>query len=530
MTQVQAGFWTRTFKAPSQPVLFAVIGVWLAWLSWFRPFTMPDEGRYAGVAFEMLRSGSNTVPLLNGMPFFHKPPLFYWMVEASFKLFGVHPWAARVPSWLAAWAAAAAVYYFVRRYRNAQVALVSVLVLVTQPYFYGGAQFANLDMLVASLIALTTLAGASTVLRAESGEPHRALAIATGACAGLALLAKGLIGVVLPGGILLVWILLRRRWAGLGALLWPPAILAFAIVAVPWCWWMQKLYPGFFHYFFVYQHFERFAETTFNNRQQFWFYLPVVAGLALPWTLWLGGVFRKKFWADREAYEVRSLMAVWMVVVLVFFSIPASKLIGYALPVLAPLAILIAEVIVAAVRDDGPENSGKWYRVTLTVAGVACVALAVLMGVYGRPNASTLGVQAKAEFKPGDTLVTLHMYPYDLAMSLLAPKPAWIVDNWDNPKIPLRDSWRKELYDAGQFDPAGMRQTLISANVLQQRMCAAPPQQTFWIWGAPRDDAAAYVVLHGEQPFVVNGKYALWRIRADDAFKSRNCDGMPKAG
>ena len=291
------------------------IGFWLAFLAWVRPLTLPDEGRYAGVAWDMLRSGSHMVPLLDGMPYFHKPPLYYWLTELSFTVFGVHPWAARLPSLLASWAAIAALYGFVRRYRDAATATLTALVLATVPFFYGGSQFANLDMLVAGMITLCVLAAADTVLRVERGEAYRWMSLAAAALAGLAVLAKGLIGLVLPGAILFVWLVWGRRWRGLGALVWPPALLVFAVVAVPWFALMQIRYPGFYDYFFVYQHFQRFAATGFNNAQPFWFYLPVVVGLSLPWSLWGGGILRKAFWVEGPQRDLRRLALVWFVVV-----------------------------------------------------------------------------------------------------------------------------------------------------------------------------------------------------------------------
>jgi 4-amino-4-deoxy-L-arabinose transferase-like glycosyltransferase len=529
MTLPVQGTASRFIKAPPMPLLFVLIGAWLGWLSWLRPLTLPDEGRYAGVAWEMLSAGVHGVPLLDGMPFFHKPPLFYWMVEASFSLFGVSPWAARVPSWLAAWALALGLYVFMRRYRGNTAAWVAVLALVTQPYLYGGAQFANLDMLVASMIGLTTLAGASVVLRAQNGESYRTMAVATGVLAALGLLSKGLIGVVLPGLTLLVWIVLGRRWRGLGALLWPPAILAFAVVCVPWFWFMQQAYPGFFNYFFIFQQLDRFADNTFNNAQPFWFYLPVVAGLALPWTLWLGGVFRKVFWTDTEGYGIRSLMAIWIIVILGFFSLPASKLIGYVLPVLVPLAVLAAEVIVAALARGGVD-AYRNYRVTVIAAACICVVALGVAYRVARPNAAPLANDARKDFKPADTLVMLHVYAYDLPMELLYTRPAWVVDNWDNPNIPRRDSWRKELYDAGKFRPDVMKQTLISPAELQRRVCAAPAGDVFWMWGQPSDRNLGYAVLQGIDTYAVRGNRAIWRVVADAGFKSRNCGENPIAG
>lgn len=522
----------RRLESLSRGWLFVITGVWLFWLSWMRPMMLPDEGRYAGIAWAMLSTGEHGVPLLNGMPFFHKPPLYYWLASTAFEVFGVHPWAARLPSWLAAWAAAMAVYGFLRRYRGVRTATVALLVLATQPFFFGAAQFANLDMLVAGMITLTVVAGASTVLNATRGQDWRWLAVATGVLAALGVLSKGLIGVALPGGILLIWIVMLRQWRGLSALLWPPAIVAFVVVGLPWFWAMQQDYTGFFNYFFVYQQFDRFADSGFNNRQPIWFYLPVLAGFILPWTFWLGAVFRKTFWSEREgdAYAVRLLMGIWIVVVLAFFSLPASKLVGYVLPTLAPLAVLAAEVIVAGLSRSGDgESTRRSYRVCLATAVVLCILMTIFVAIYSRPTSAPLGARARVDFKPGDQIVMLHAYAYDLPMAMRESRPAWVVDDWNNPDIPRRDNWRKELYDAGQFSPDVMKDTLISVHELQARLCAAPAGQAFWFWGNPEEDQEAYPALRGLAPFAVNGKRALWRFVPDAAFKSRYCGGTPKS-
>ncbi|KAG0772151.1 hypothetical protein G6F22_015949 [Rhizopus arrhizus] len=164
-------------------------------------------------------------------------------------------------------------------------------------------------MLVAGMISLCVLASVDTVLRAERGQPYRGMSLAASALAGLAVLAKGLIGLVLPGAILLIWFAWRRRWRGLAALLWLPALLVFAVVAVPWFVLMQLRFPGFYDYFFVYQHFQRFAASGFNNAQPFWFYLPVVAGLSLPWSLWAGGIMRRTFWQEGHVLQAGRLCA-----------------------------------------------------------------------------------------------------------------------------------------------------------------------------------------------------------------------------
>jgi len=503
--------------------------VWLGWLAWARPLTLPDEGRYAGVAWEMLRSGSHAVPLLDGMPYFHKPPLYYWMAEWSFRWFGLNEWAARLPSWLAAWGALAGVYGFVRRYRDAAAATMAAVVLATMPFYYGGAQFANTDMLVAGLVSLCVLAGADAVLRAQAGRPHRAMSLAAAGLAALAVLAKGLIGLVLPGAILCLWLLLTRRWRGYAVLLWPPALAVFALVAVPWFWLMQQRFPGFFHYFFVYQHFERFARSGFNNVQPFWFYLPVIIGLAVPWSLWGGGALRKAFWTAADASGVRSLMAVWCAVVLGFFSIPSSKLIGYVLPALPPLAVLLAEVVQGAVQRGGARRLRRLAWGCAAASAALCVVLVAVFAANPRRSAEPLGRRIAAEMRPADVLVTLHSYPFDLGFYTGARQPGWVVDDWSDPEIALRDNWRKELYDAGQFDPQVARRVLVPRDALPARMCAAAPGSRFWIWGGV-DDGARFAVLRGVPARYADSHYSVWRIDIDAAFTRRVCGGTPTAG
>ncbi|ALM84780.1 glycosyltransferase family 39 protein [Bordetella sp. N] len=565
MTRTGTGALRRLLTAPSSAVILFGSGAWLLWLSWLRPLTLPDEGRYGGVAWEMLSNGSHVVPILNGMPFFHKPPLYYWLAELAYSVFGPSVWAARLPSWLAAWGLCLTLYFFLRRWRGAGTAVVGLLALLTQPFFFGSAQFANLDMLVASLIGMTIMVGATTVLRADAGLPFRSLSLTTGLLAGLGVLAKGLIGVVLPGAVLVLWIILRRRWRGLAVLLWPPVIVAFLAVSVPWFWVMQQRFPDFIHYFFIYQQFERFAATGFNNVQPFWFYVPIVLGLALPWTLWLAGTLRKAFWANPaagsaavqagtptaasavsaeataqrlaaadavRAADVRWLMLCWLGVILVFFSIPASKLVGYIQPVLPAVAALVAEVIVMGLMraDTRSQRRTRVFALTLSGAAVMCVVANVLAAHYAKPNNVSIGLAARNEFRPGDTLIALRFYPYDLLMTLRSGKPIWVVDDWDPERIAKRDNWRKELYDAGKFDEPVMRRNLISDAEMRRRLCAAPDGQAFWIWADPADDFGKYKILQSQAPRYTAPRGGLWYFESGPAFKRQYCGETPTGG
>jgi len=496
------------------------LAVWLAALAWARWLTLPDEGRYAGVAWEMLRSQSPMVPLLDGMPYFHKPPLYYWLAQISYALFGVHEFSARLPSLLGAWSAGAGLYVFVSRYRNVAQARWAVVILGLTPLFFGAAQFANMDMLVASMITLCVLAAADTALRRAEGRPFRAMSMATGVLAALAVLAKGLIGLALPGAIVLAWLLLRRDWRGMRALLWAPALLAFAVVAVPWFALMQMKFPGFYHYFFVYQHFERFAQSGFNNAQPFWFYVPIVVGLALPWSIWGAAIFTRGFWRDADPQGLRRLMAIWIAVVMVFFSIPQSKLIGYVLPVFPALAFLISERVSAA----WAAGKRRGVSTAIAVAAVICLGAIVAGASNPRGSAGPAMKELQGEIRPQDTQVALHALPFDLGFYTQAAEPAWIVDDWLDPAIPTRDNWRKELYDAAEFDPVVGKRVLVQNGDLTARLCASADGARFWIWGRD-DDAGRYFAINGVAPRLPGDKRAVWRLDIDNAFRQRMCAG-----
>src|SRR6516164_7259502 len=123
---------TGALARPTIPIaalLPIALFLWLAASAGLRPLALPDEGRYVGVAWEMLRSGNWLVPTLDTLPYFHKPPLFYWLTAASLAVFGVNEWAARLPSLLAATGSAFALYLFARRFVGEFFARMTLLIL-----------------------------------------------------------------------------------------------------------------------------------------------------------------------------------------------------------------------------------------------------------------------------------------------------------------------------------------------------------------------------------------------------------------
>lgn len=505
---------------PSVFVCFVLVSLWLGATVGLRPLAIPDEGRYVGIAWEMLNSGDWAVPTLDGMPFFHKPPLFYWLTAASMQWLGPSVAAARAAALLGAVITATALFAFVRRWIGPRPAVASVVVLATTPLFYGGAQYANLDMPVAACIAAAILLCAHATLSRERGGSHRtalALAFAAAACG---LLAKGLIGAVIPALVMLAWGLATRRAGKVLTLLgWAPGWLLFALIAAPWFFEMQSRFPGFGHYFFIVQQAERFASSGFNNPQPLWFYPVVLLVLTLPWSPWLLRLVRRR--AGREAptgarHDIRLLMLAWLAVVTVFFSIPASKLIGYILPALVPLAFLVAD----AARAMPP----AWRRLAVAGAAAVCVVAALVAHFYQPKSREALALQLKSFRQPGEPVIFVGNYYYDVAFYARLTAPAFVVDEWRAAAI-AQDSWRRELTDAQGFAQRHATRHLLRPEEFAPMLCHSSGA---WVIG-PWPAAAQPAWLAQQAPTYPSGVTALWHIDpAQPALRrALGCDAPP---
>lgn len=509
--------------------------VWLAATTWTYPLLLPDEGRYAGVAWHMLGTGDYLTPMLNGMPFFHKPPLFYWLTALSLSVFGVNAWAARLCSVLIAALLVGLFYRFLKTYANQRVAILSAVILAVQPFLFGAAHYANLDMLVGGIMSMTVIAGATAVFQREQLRSDRAAVLCMAVGAALGFLAKGLIGVVLPGGVLFFWLLGRRRFAAMGHLLWWPGIVLFFALSLPWMVLMQQRYSGFFDYYIVYQHFERFLETGFNNPHPFWFYIPVILGLTLPWSvqLWRWCVAQgprdRSFVPPAERIEqvgrgvMRGLMLSWLLVIMVFFSIPTSKLVGYVIAGLPPLAWFIAEVFEARWARD-PLRTERSLTMSLLGAVGICAVAVLAMVFFPQPSNKPLALMLAQSWRAGDRLVMLERYAYDVAFYTGRTEPAIVVTNWQDPDILHSDDWRRELHDAGTFAPEVAQTVLWQPERLREALCQAD-RPTYWILGR-RSVVEEYTFLQGSETFETGGRMLLWRVSS--GVPLRFCAQRPK--
>ena len=434
-----------------------------------RPLSVPDEGRYADISRWMLVSGDWLVPRLDGLPFFQKPPLTHWLQAASMALFGVHPWAVRLPGIALALLMIFMTVTAVRRLFGNTLAERAGLMLGTSIAVLIGAPYVNHDIGVAAWISVAIWAFALAFARSE--RPHAGWARAGFLACALGLLTKGLIGVALPALVLFVWITWTRQWRKVWRLPWASGLALFAIVALPWFVGVRLHVPGALTYLFWTQQFERYVGNEFNNTQPWWFYLADLALLLFPWSLFAGVEIARSAWqrlrpAPRAPSNPwRALCWVWLAVVVVFFSVPSSKLIGYAFPALPPLAALAAFGWQRCMH--GRRHATRWF---VALAAVPVLTAAVLTPLYPSIDrhgaAHQIGLDLRPRLAPGDVVLVAGGYPFDLPFVARMRTPLVVLQDWPQQRKTAGDVWQRELFEAGDFEPALAARLLRTPDLL----------------------------------------------------------------
>lgn len=359
----------RSLPPRATAVLLALVLALLAFRLGAVPLLGPDEPRYTRVAVEMHRTGEWVTPTLQGEPWLEKTPLFYWLAGAAFSVLGETEAAARIPSVLAALLLVGATALFGARFYGQAAGLHAGFVAGTSllPFAYGRA--ASMDMLLAATV---TVAIGLTGLRL-TGVAGRLAIVAAAAAAGLATVAKGPLGLLLPVLVLAGFLLATREWRWLREILSPSAIAAFALVAAPW-YVAILLDQGrdFLDVFILNHNVERFTSTVHNHPGPFWYYLPVLLAGLFPWSgLAVPALAR----LAPRASRVDLFTLLWLGLPLAFFSLAGSKLPGYILPCIPPLAILMGRAADRLIREDGtPEQ-----RLSSRIAALVGLGLGALL-------------------------------------------------------------------------------------------------------------------------------------------------------
>ncbi|WP_404420961.1 glycosyltransferase family 39 protein [Nibricoccus sp. IMCC34717] len=362
-----------------------------------RPFSNPDEGRYTEIPRAMAESGDYVTPRLNGVKYFEKPPLQYWLSALTFEVAGVNEWTSR--AWIALLAAGGAVATYLggRFLYGRRTGLIAAFLLSTTLLYYAMSRVVILDMAV-SVFITTALLSFVAALEFPDGPRRRLLWYGFYASMALATLSKGLIGIVLPGAVAFFWVLLLNQWSRLRPFYpWTGSLVLLAIAA-PWHVLASLRNHDFAQFYFVHEHFQRFFSRVHDRYEPIWFFLPVLVGGLLPWVFFAPAAVRLALaggWQARRENRTAWFLVLWIAVIVLFFSKSQSKLIPYILPVFPACAILLARPLAQTWSGTVPRGVRSGF---LAVAAFF-VLFAVALVVYPVPRATPEMVAALAPFR-----------------------------------------------------------------------------------------------------------------------------------
>ena len=357
-------------------LLILFIFAWLYALG-MRTLVPTDEGRYAEMAREMLASGDWITPRLNGIKYFEKPPLQTWMNALTFAVFGLGEWQARLWTGLCGLLGIAMVGYTGLRLYGARTGLYAAMILASCLWWMGLGHINTLDM---GLSGMMTLALCSLLLaqrdEATSMERRRWMRWCWTGMA-LAVLSNGLIGLILPGAVLVLYTLASRDWTIWKRLNLTQGLPIFFAICTPWFVLVSLKNPEFPHFFFIHEHFERFLTKTHRREGPWYYFIPLLLAGLLPWLGLLPASLARAFKQTRPHFHPEYMLLIWSGFIFFFFSISGSKLPSYILPIFPTLALLIGAAMAQEhsqpPKDNPLQSSAQWNFVLLAL--IAAIAL-----------------------------------------------------------------------------------------------------------------------------------------------------------
>ena len=506
----------NTTLTERQKSWLTLAALWLLLLvmATLRPLAVPDEGRYGEIGRWMLVSGDWLTPRLNGIPFFHKPPYLHWLEAISLAVFGVNELALRLVPALHVGLMLVALYLSARTISSEQIARRAVLMLGTSLTFLLGGQYINHDMAVAAWIGVAIWCFAFAFMAGD--KPDARLARFGFVACALGVLSKGLIGIALPGLVIFIWLLWTRQFKKILYLPWLSGLALFALIALPWFVVAQQKYPQLFDYMFINQHFKRYTATTYNNPQPWWFYLLAVFLLLFPWLLFAYNQVRNRYRAfATEPALARpwwNLCWIWAIAIIVFFSIPSSKLIGYVLPVMPALALLAALGWERAMAQRA--HAGRIFAgLCVLNVGIALLIVTQVGRVTRTGRAQDVALVLACAARPSETIYVSGAYPYDLPFYAQTRRPLVVLEDWQELRRVAGDGWQRELFEGADFDAA-------AATVLQSSAQLAPLGRQRGNWFVVRNSNRMTDGLSGWKLFYQGAGWVIYQSGAQLAPES----------
>jgi 4-amino-4-deoxy-L-arabinose transferase-like glycosyltransferase len=328
------------------------------------PQMEPDEARYSLIPSAMNQSGNYVTPHIKNVVYLEKPPLVYWATAMSFKVFGENDFSARLFAALCAWGCVLLTYFIGKHFRDEKTGLYAAALLTISAFPFALGRINILDMPLTFFLCLSIWLGYLSLTEEKKKYLYYLFYFS---CA-LAFLTKGVIGVVFPFTILVLWLIWAGRWRQMWQLFSPIGILIFLIVVCPWLILAQKENSDFLWFFFVREHFLRFTTKMHGKTEPFYYYLPIIIAGTIPWSVYLIKAWK---WKSIEEWlfskEENKLLAVWILFIFLFYTFSSSKLATYIAPVFLPMALFAGSVFRDYEQDLSEAGVGKkvFYRIAV---------------------------------------------------------------------------------------------------------------------------------------------------------------------
>lgn len=378
-------------RLPLNRITLVLLLVVLA-IVWFAPLGLrhlipSDEGRYAEMAREMFVTGDWITPRYNGYKYFEKPPLQTWLNALTFAWFGIGEWQARLYTGLASFAGVLLVGFTGARLFNPLSGFLAAVVLACSPYWNLMGHFNALDMGLAFWMALSLCALLLAQRPGLRAGAVRGWMWTCWAAMALAVLSKGLVGLILPGAVLVLYTLIARDWALWKRLYLVSGLVIFFAIVTPWFVLVQQRNPEFFNFFFIVQQFRRYLTPDQNRPGPVYYFVPVLLVGFLPWLSVAWQSIRHALRMPRQpnGFSPMLVLLIWSAFIFLFFSASHSKLISYVLPVAPALALMIGAYL-PLMSADRFRRHLLGYLVFMAVAACGLISLAYL-GDARTPNA-----------------------------------------------------------------------------------------------------------------------------------------------